>query len=47
MDLGFIIKQLPTADHLTEEVQIAKGRYKLITTWKEAKAHIKWLRKGK
>lgn len=47
MDLGFIIKQLPTADHFTEEVQIAKGRYKLITTWKEAKAHIKWLRKGK
>ena len=47
MNLGFIIEQLPIADHFTEEVQIAKGRYKLITTWQEAKAHIKWLRKGK
>ena len=26
MDLGFIIEQLPYADHLTEEVQIAKGK---------------------
>ena len=47
MNLGFIIKQLPYADHFTEEVQIAKGKYKMITTWKEAKAHIEWLRKGK
>jgi len=47
MNLGFIIEQLPTADHLTEEVQIAKGKYKVITTWREAKEQIKWLKKEK
>lgn len=47
MNLGFIIEQLPYADHLTEEVQIAKGKYKIITTWKEAKQQILCLNKGK
>lgn len=47
MDLGFIIEQLPYADHFTEEVQIAKGKYKMVTTWKEAKEQIKWLKEGK
>lgn len=47
MDLGFIIKQLPTADHFTEEVQIAKGKYKVITNWREAKEQIRCLKSGK
>lgn len=47
MDLGFIIEQLPYADHLTEEVQIAKGKHKMVTTWKEAKQQILCLNKGK
>ena len=47
MNLGFIIEQLPYADHLTEEVQIAKGKYKMVSTWKEAKDQIKWLKEGK
>jgi hypothetical protein len=44
MDLGFIIKQLPIADHFTEEVQIAKGKYKVITNWREAKEQIRCLK---
>jgi len=47
MNLGFIIEQLPYADHFTEEVHIAKGKYKMITTWKEAKQQILCLNKGK
>lgn len=47
MNLGFIIEQLPYADHLTEEVHIAKGKYKMVTTWREAKEQIKWLKEGK
>ena len=47
MNLGFIIEQLPYADHFTEEVHIAKGKYKMITTWKEAKEQILCLNKGK
>jgi hypothetical protein len=44
MDLKFIIEQLPYADHLTEDVLVAKGKHKMITSWKEGKQHIKWLR---
>ena len=44
MDLKFIIEQLPYADHLTEDVIVAKGKHKMITNWKEAKQQIKWLR---
>ena len=47
MNLGFIIEQLPYADHLTEEVQIAKGKYKMVTTWREAKEQIQWQKAGK
>jgi hypothetical protein len=47
MNLGFIIEHLPYADHFTEEVKIAKGKYKVITTWLEAKEQIKWLKKDK
>ncbi len=47
MNLGFIIEQLPFADHFTEEVQIAKGKYKVITTWREAKEQLQWLKKEK
>jgi len=45
MDLKFIIEQLPYADHITEDVLIAKGKHKMVTNWKEAKQHIKWLLK--
>jgi hypothetical protein len=47
MNLGFIIEQLPYADHLTEDVQIAKGKYKVITNWREAKEQIRCLKLGK
>lgn len=42
MDLGFIINQLANTTSTAEEVQIAKGKYKVITNWQEAKQHIKW-----
>lgn len=42
MDLGFIINQLANTTSTAEEVQIAKGKYKVITNWREAKQHIKW-----
>jgi len=43
MNLKFIIEQLPYADHLTEDVLVAKGKHKKVTNWQEAKTHIKWV----
>ena len=47
MDLGFIINQLANTISTAEEVQIAKGKYKVITNWREAKQHIRWQLKRK
>jgi hypothetical protein len=42
MDLGFIINQLAITASTDEEVQIAKGKNKVITNWAEVKQQIKW-----
>lgn len=42
MDLGFIISMLPKAEPESPEVRIARGEYKMITNWKEAKQQIQW-----
>lgn len=43
MNLGFIINQLPQVEATSEELQVAKGKYKVITKWSEAKEQIRWL----
>ena len=47
MDLGFIINTLPKAEGTSPEVRMAKGEYKVITNWKEAKEQILWQLKKK
>lgn len=47
MDLGFIISMLPKAEPESPEVRIARGDYKIIRNWKEAKQQIQWLLRKK
>lgn len=47
MDLGFIINALPKAEATSPEVRVAKGEYKILTSWAEAKQQIKWLLRRK
>ena len=45
MDLGFIIEQLQKVDAIDQDLRIAKGEWKILTEWKDAKEQIKWLRR--
>lgn len=47
MQLGFIIDQLRKADEIDQDMAIAKGEWKLISKWSEAKEQIKWLLRKK
>jgi len=42
MDLGFIINALPKVEATSPEVRVAKGEYKILTNWREAKQQIAW-----
>ena len=42
MDLGFIIEQLQRNDATDQDMRIAKGQWKILTKWSEAKEQIGW-----
>ena len=42
MDLGFIIEQLQKTEPNDQDLRIAKGEWKIITKWSEAKEQIRW-----
>lgn len=42
MDLGFIIEQLQRVEATDQDMMIAKGQWKIITKWSEAKEQIGW-----
>lgn len=42
MDLGFIINELRNVKEIDQDMAIAKGEWKIITKWSEAKEQIKW-----
>lgn len=42
MDLGFIIEQLQNSDAIDQDMRIAKGQWKILTKWSEAKEQIRW-----
>lgn len=42
MDLGFIIEQLAKEDATDQDMRIAKGEWKILTKWSEAKEQIRW-----
>jgi hypothetical protein len=44
MDLGFIIEQLQKVEATDQDLMIAKGEWKILTKWSEAKEQIRWLR---
>ena len=44
MDLGFIIEQLQKTEATNQDLRIAKGEWKIMTKWSEAKEQIRWLR---
>ena len=41
MDLGFIIEQLQKSEAMDQDMMIAKGEWKIITKWSEAKEQIR------
>lgn len=47
MDLGFIIEQLPNQTAIDQDMMIAKGQWKIVTEWEEAKEQVRWLLKRK
>ena len=42
MNLGFIIEQLQKSEAMDQDLMIAKGKWKIITKWSEAKEQIRW-----
>tara|TARA_R110001599_G_scaffold299537_3_gene504571 strand:+ start:18726 stop:18869 length:144 start_codon:yes stop_codon:yes gene_type:complete len=42
MDLGFIIEQLQNTEPNDQDLRIAKGEWKILTKWSEAKEQIRW-----
>lgn len=42
MNLGFIIEQLHKTEPVNQDLRIAKGEWKIITKWSEAKEQIRW-----
>ena len=47
MDLGFIIERLAKEDATDQDMRIAKGEWKILTKWSEAKEQIRWLLRKK
>lgn len=47
MDLGFIINSLQKTKAASTEERIAKGEWKIISSWAEAKEQILWQLKRK
>lgn len=47
MDLGFIIEQLTKVENPDQDMMIAKGEWKILTKWSEAKEQIGWLLRKK
>ena len=45
MDLGFIIEQLQKTEPIDQDMMIARGQWKILTEWSEAKQQIRWLRR--
>jgi hypothetical protein len=45
MDLGFIINELRKTELVTEDIKIAQGEWKLVTSWRQLKQHIRWVRR--
>lgn len=43
MDLGFIITELRKSEGIDQDLAIAKGEWKIITKWSEAKEQIRCL----
>ena len=41
MDLAFIIEQLQKSEAMDQDMMIAKGEWKIITKWSEAKEQIR------
>ena len=41
MDLGFIIEQLQKQEAKDQDMRVAKGEWKIITKWSEAKEQIR------
>lgn len=42
MDLGFIIEQLQGNEAIDQDMMIAKGEWKILIKWSEAKEQIRW-----
>jgi len=42
MNLGFIIEQLRKSEAIDQDMRIAKGQWKILTKWSEAKEQIGW-----
>ena len=42
MNLGFIIEQLQKSNAINQDMRIAKGEWKILTKWSEAKEQIRW-----
>ena len=42
MDLGFIIEQLQKQEAIDQDLMIAKGEWKILNKWSEAKEQIRW-----
>ena len=42
MDLGFIIEQLQKQEATDQDWMIAKGEWKILNKWSEAKEQIRW-----
>ena len=42
MQLDFIIEQLSIQEATNQDLMIAKGKWKILTKWSEAKEQIGW-----
>lgn len=42
MNLGFIIEQLQRNEAIDQDMMIAKGEWKILAKWSEAKEQIRW-----
>ncbi len=42
MQLDFIIEQLSIQEATNQDLMIAKGQWKILTKWREAKEQIRW-----
>ena len=42
MELDFIIEQLSIQEATNQDLMIAKGQWKILNKWSEAKEQIRW-----